>query len=151
MESFPISYWHWWILAVMLLILELLVPATFFLWSAIAAVGSGFLVLLIPTLTSEYQLLIFSVASVVSVVASRLYLKKHPLKSEEPFLNQRSAQYIGRTFTLSEAIVNGKGRVEVDDGSWRVEGPDCPVGTQVKVISVNGVYFKVKPVKGDES
>ncbi|MEN8219072.1 MAG: NfeD family protein [Pseudomonadota bacterium] len=146
---FQLSYWHWWMLAIALLMLEFLAIGTFgsfFLWPAIAAVAIGFLTLLFPMLTVEYQILILAMVSVVSVVIGRAYLGKHPLSSDEPFLNLRGAELVGRTYLVSEAIVNGTGRIRVDDGSWRVEGPDCPVGTPVKVVGAGSVRLKVKPV-----
>jgi len=149
MEFFQLSYWHWWMLAIALLVLEFLAIGTFgsfFLWPAIAAAAIGFLTLLFPMLSAEYQILILAMVSVVSVVIGRAYLGKHPLGSDEPFLNRRGAELVGRTFSVTEAIVNGMGRIHVDDGSWRVEGPDCPVGTTVKVVGAGSVRLKVKPV-----
>ncbi len=147
MEFFQINYWHWWMLAVALLILEFLALGTFgsfFLWPAIAAIAMGFLVLLVPMLSLEYQVLILAIISIVSVVVGRLYLGKHPLLNDQPFLNKRGTELIGRIYPVNQAIVNGIGRILVDDGSWRAEGPDCPVGTLVKVISVGNACLKVK-------
>ena len=36
-----IDYWHWWILAGILLIIEISAPSFFFLWLAIAAAALG--------------------------------------------------------------------------------------------------------------
>lgn len=153
-EFFQLSYWHWWMLAVALLMLEFLAIGTFgsfFLWPAIAAVAIGFLTLLFPMLSVEYQVLILALVSVVSVMIGRAYLGKHPLSSDEPFLNLRGAELVGRTYFVSEAIVNGVGRIKVDDSSWRVEGPDCPVGTPIKVVESGSVRLKVKPVAQQSS
>ncbi len=149
MEFLQLNYWHWWMLALALLVLEFLALGTFgsfFLWPAIAAVTIGFLTLLFPMLSVEYQILILAMISVVSVVVGRVYLGKHPLGTDEPFLNRRGAELVGRIYPVSESIVNGVGRIFVDDSSWRVEGPDCPIGTPVKVISAGSVRLKVKPV-----
>ena len=43
-----IVFWHWWILAGMLLILELTSPVFFFLWLAFSAAAVGFLLLVFP-------------------------------------------------------------------------------------------------------
>ncbi|MCK5717437.1 MAG: NfeD family protein [Thiomargarita sp.] len=149
MDIFQLSYWHWWILAAALLMLEFLAIGTFgsfFLWPAIAAVTIGFLTLLFPMLSVEYQILILAMVSIISVVIGRVYLGKHPLGTDEPYLNQRGAELVGRTYKVSQAIVNGIGRIHVDDGSWRVEGVDCPIGTLVKIVGSGGVRLKVKPV-----
>ena len=149
-----ISYVHWWILAVALLMLEFIALGTFgsfFLWPAIAAGALGFIMLLFPLLSLEYQVMILAIVSIVSVVFGRLYLGKHPLSNDQPYLNKRGSELVGRTYPVSDAIVNGVGRILVDDSSWRVEGPDCPVGTQVKVVTAGSVRLEVEQVEEPSS
>jgi membrane protein implicated in regulation of membrane protease activity len=140
-----IVFWHWWILAGLLLILELTAPAFFFLWLGIAAAATGFLLLVFPSIPLEMQLVLFSVLSVVAVIAWRRYRETHPAESDQPNLNKRGRQYIGRVFTLDRAIENGVGKVTVDDTTWRVKGPDLPAGTNVRVEDVDGVVFVIAP------
>ncbi|MBF0140619.1 MAG: NfeD family protein [Magnetococcales bacterium] len=140
------DHWHWWIVAVVLLILEVLSPAFFFLWLAGAAGLVGALVLLLPDLGWKSQWLCFSSFSLLSLGVWHLLLKKRPTKSAQPTLNRRSSQYIGRTFSLSEPIVNGVGRIRVDDSSWKVAGADTPAGGSVRVVSVDGTVLYVEPV-----
>lgn len=139
-----IVFWHWWVLAGVLLILELTSPVFFFLWLGFAAAAVGFIILILPGTPVEAQLVLFGVLSVVAVVAWRRYREIHPPASDQPLLNQRGQQYAGRIFTLDHAIVNGDGKVEVDDSTWRVKGPDLPAGTRVRVIGVDGVIFIVE-------
>lgn len=138
-----IVFWHWWILAGVLLILELTAPAFFFLWLGIAAAATGLIVLVFPGLSLETQLVLFSILSVVAVIAWRKYRESHPAETDQPNLNRRGAQYVGRTFTLAQPIENGVGKVTVDDSTWRVKGPDLPAGTRVLVSAVEGVVFVV--------
>ncbi len=139
-----IVFWHWWMLAGLLLILELIAPAFFFLWLAIAAAAVGLIMLVFPSIPLETQLVLFSIASIVSVFAWRKYRESRPLKTDQPNLNRRGHQYIGRVFTLSNPITNGEGKVTVDDSTWRVKGPDLPAGTSIKVVGVDGVIFTVE-------
>lgn len=139
-----VVFWHWWILAGVLLILELTSPVFFFLWLGIAAAAVGLLLLVIPALTLELQLVLFGILSVIAVAAWRRYRENHTHSSDQPLLNQRGRQYAGRLFTLEEPIVNGVGKVEVDDSTWRVKGPDLPAGTLVRVRDVEGVVFLVE-------
>ncbi|HDN26934.1 MAG TPA: NfeD family protein [Thioploca sp.] len=142
-----VSYIHWWILAVALLMLEFVALGTFgsfFLWPAIAAAALGFLMLLFPMLSFEYQVIILAMISIVSVIFGRLYLGKHPLSNDQPYLNKRGSELVGRAYPVSEAIVNGVGKILVDDSTWRVEGSDCPVGTQVKVVTAGSVRLEVE-------
>jgi hypothetical protein len=146
MDFMSPSHWHWWTFAVGLLVLEMLAPGTFFLWPAIVAAILGIVIWLVPQIAFEYQLFIFSVVSIISVVAGRYYLVKHPPTSDQPFLNQRGSEYVGRTLTLTEAIKNGIGRIRIGDSSWRVEGPDCPTGTLIEVIGIEGTRLQVRPL-----
>ena len=72
------------------------------------------------------------------------YLRKYPLESEAPLLNQRAAQLIGQTFELVDPIVNGRGSVHAGDTIWRVEGPVLPKGARVKVVGADGSILKVE-------
>ncbi|HEY0720079.1 MAG TPA: NfeD family protein [Gammaproteobacteria bacterium] len=138
-----LTHWHWWILAMILLVLEVFAPGTFFLWLGVAAMVVGLVVLIIP-MGWELQLLLFAILSVASVSLGRTYFKRRPIESDRPNLNRRGQQYVGRTFTLSEPIVHGYGKIRVDDSTWKIEGADSPVGSQVKVVGVDGVVLKVE-------
>jgi len=140
-----IEFWHWWILAGLLLILELTAPAFFFLWLGIAAVATGLIMLVFPGLSLQTQLVMFSVLAVIAVITWRRYRESHPVETDQPNLNRRGSQYVGREFTLATPIVNGVGKVTVDDSTWRVRGADLPVGATVKVVGVDGVVFLVEP------
>jgi len=140
-----IEFWHWWILAGLLLILELTAPAFFFLWLGIAAVATGLIMLVFPGLSLQTQLVMFSVLAVIAVITWRRYRESPPVETDQPNLNRRGSQYVGREFTLATPIVNGVGKVTVDDSTWRVRGADLPVGATVKVVGVDGVVFLVEP------
>lgn len=139
-----LDFWHWFIIAVGLMILELFVPGAFFLWMGIAAAIVGALLWLIPGISWEFQFLIFAVISVASIILWRKRMVDNPVESDQPNLNRRGQQYVGRTFTLEEPIVNGIGKIHVDDSTWKVEGNDCPEGTRVTVTGVDGVILKVE-------
>ncbi len=137
-------YWHWWILGVALIILEIFAPGAIFMWMGIAAGIVGFILMLFPDISWQVQFFIFSLLSVASIVVWYFYLKKNPTKTEQPTLNKRGHQYVGRTFTLEEAIVNNIGKIKVDDSTWKIEGENCEIGSQIKVVDVDGVVLKVE-------
>jgi hypothetical protein len=138
------SPWHWWVLGVVFVVLEILSPAVFFLWMGVSAGLVGAILFVVPSLSWELQLFLFSVLSVASIVISRRYLDIYPIETDQPLLNRRGHQYVGRTFTLSEPIVNGFGKIKVDDSIWKIEGQDCDAGAQVKVTGVDGVILKIE-------
>lgn len=142
-----LTYWHWFILAAILIILEVFAPGAFMLWIGIAAGVVGVVLYVVPTMTWEYQFILFSLASVGSILAWRAYRQKHPAATDEPTLNRRGAQYIGRVFTLDAPIVNGVGKIRVDDSTWKIEGADCEAGTKVKVVGIDNTVLKVEAAR----
>jgi membrane protein implicated in regulation of membrane protease activity len=138
-----LEYWHWLLLGVVLLILEVFSPGVFFMWLGLAAGLTGVALLLEPGLGWETQLLLFGVAGVVLALLGHRLVSRRSTPSDEPHLNRRGEQYVGRVFTLDAAIVNNQGKVRVDDSTWKIRGEDCPAGTRVRVIGVDGVVLLV--------
>ncbi len=143
-----LEFWHWLTLAVVLIILEMFSPGVFFIWLGIAAACVGIVLYVRPDLSWQIQLIVYAVLSIVSIISWRLTRVFFPLEeSEVPHLNRRADQYVGRTFTLIEPIVNGVGKIRVDDSTWRVQGEEAPAGSQVKVTGVDGIVFEVEMKK----
>ncbi len=136
-----LEFWHWLVLGVALAIVEVFAAGAFFLWLGISAGIVGVVLWLVPGLDWEYQLLLFAILSVASVVIARRYLTMHPLESDEPNLNLRGHQYVGRTFTLEEPVINGQGKIRVDDSTWKIRCDDCDAGTKVVINGVDGVVL----------
>lgn len=153
MEFFlQVEYWHWLVFGLVLLILEIFAPGAILLWFGLGALAVGVFQLLMPGLMPpEIQWLVFSVLSVASLILWKQYAQKHKLDQDDDSgsLNQRSKSLIGREFNLSNAIVNGVGKVRVGDSYWRVEGPDLPEGQKVKVVGFEGATLKVVAVDSE--
>jgi len=140
-----VQFWHWWVLAVALIAIEVFAPTTLFLWMGISAAAVGAIVLGTDALGWESQILLFAVLSVVSVIVWRFVAKlRGPESAETSTLNRRAEQYVGQTYVLREAIVNGRGKINVDDTTWKIEGADLEEGARVKVVGVDGVVLKVQ-------
>lgn len=140
-------YWHWLVFGLILLILEMFAPGAILLWFGVAALFVGVLQLLFgELLTPQFQWLIFSILSVVTIVGWRAFAKKHKLDEvdENETLNQRGKSFIGQEYFLSQAIVNGVGKAKVGDGHWRVIGPELPANHKVKVIGFEGATLEVE-------
>jgi LPXTG-motif cell wall-anchored protein len=136
------AYWHWWLLGLALIVVEILVPGTFVLWLGIAALGVGVLVFLFPSLGGQTQWLLFAGLTIFSILVWLLYFRKRPEHSDDPLLNRRGQQYVGRVFTLADPIVNGLGKIRVDDSIWKITAEDCPTGTRLRIVGVEGVVLK---------
>ncbi len=140
-----IEFWNWWIAAIVLVVIEIFAPGTVALWMGISAAVVGLLLLAVPDITWQTQFLVFAVLSVATVIGWRAYQLRYPTVSDQPTLNRRGEQYIGRAFTLDEAIVNGTGKIHVDDTMWKVVGADLAEGTRVRVTGVEGTLLTVEP------
>ncbi|MBA5778846.1 NfeD family protein [Stappia sp. F7233] len=136
--------WSWWVFGLLLLGLEVLAPGTFFLWFGIAAILVGSVALFVD-LSWQLELILFLLLSLASVFAGRSLLRKESADEGDPSLNRRGSRYVGRVFVLDEPIVQGIGRLKVDDTVWRIAGPDCPGGTRIRVNAVQGAQLIVEP------
>lgn len=137
--------WNWLILAVILFVLETIVPGVHFLWFGLAAVLTA-AVAFTTDLSWQWEALIFGTLSMIAVFGVRRFADPHADETDEPSLNIRGSQYVGREVTVEKAISSGRGRVRVGDTVWAAEGPDAPEGSRVKITAVNGTVFKVEPL-----
>lgn len=142
--TLPIVFWHWWAGAALLLVVELLSPGMYFLWMAEAAFLTGALLWVVPELSWQWQIVSFSLLSVASIVLARKLVYSHPIESDRPLLNRRAAQYVGRVCVLAEPIVDGEGKIRIDDSTWRVRGADAPGGQRVRIVAADGVILCVE-------
>ncbi|HET6554966.1 MAG TPA: NfeD family protein [Dyella sp.] len=145
MEQVALHYW-WWIIALVLIAIEVVLPGYFMLWIGIAAAITGVLVLVAPGLSMLTQAIAFAALAFLSCAAYWYWLRPKLTRDEpgDARLNRRGEQQIGQRYVLAEAIVNGRGRAKVGDGLWLVRGPDLPAGSTVEVIGVDGITLLVR-------
>ena len=139
--------WNWFILAAVLLLLEVMAPGTFMLWLGLSAVLVGLISLVIDW-SWQYQLLAFGVFALAAIPLWRRVGRHAKGTTDQPFLNRRTDAFIGQVFTLEKPIVAGCGTIGIGDTVWRISGPDCPSGSRVKVAGVDGGTLKVEPAAG---
>lgn len=139
-----LEFWHWWVLAAVLIALEVLAPSTVLLWPGIAAAIVGVVLLISPDIGWQAQVLLFAVLSVVSLGLWLGVLRSRFVDSTESKLNRRGAEYIGREYVLTEPIVAGAGSLNIDDTKWRVAGEDLDAGIRVRVVEMDGAVLKVE-------
>ena len=139
--------WAWWILGIVLLVAEIVVPGNFLIWVGIAGLLTGLLSNLFWETSWwvwEVQWLTFAALSALSLWLGRNWLHRNRGLTDEPTLNQRGASLIGRTADLIDPIHNGRGRVKIGDTIWMVTGPDLPAGSRVRVVASDGSDLKVE-------
>lgn len=149
MNSFlsGLGAWNWLIFALILYALEAVVPGVNLIWFGTAALVVGLLVFG-TGITWPWQLVVFAALSICTAFLVRKYARAKTHTSDLPDLNVRGAQYIGREFVVAEPIHGGRGRIRVGDTLWQAEGEDAPVGTRVKVTSVQNTILKVERAAG---
>ena len=140
-----LGVWNWLIIGMLLLVLELIAPGMFMMWLGIAALLVGLISLGVDW-PWQAQLAAFAVFTLAAIPAWRHFARKVEAPDRSPFLNRRAAGFVGRVFTLEKPIVNGVGTVRVDDTWWRVNGPDLPAGSRVRVARTDGPTLFVEPV-----
>lgn len=134
----------WAAVALLLFAAEAMAPGAFMLWMGLAAAVVFVGVLLIPGIPVLAQVAAFIVLSFVSIQIYRRWFRKNEPQSDRPHLNQRANTLVGHVVKLDQAIVNGRGRVQIADAFWVVEGADLPAGTPVRVVAVDGMTLKVQ-------
>lgn len=139
---------HWWAIAAVMIGLEMIMPTQYLLWPGLAALVTGLLVLLIPSMGYEMQFVVFAVLAAISV-ATVHYWPKAELAGGEPKLNQRMTGYIGRQAVVAEGFTGPRGTIILDDTRWvaeAVDGKALASRTMVEVVGVDGTLLKVRPV-----
>lgn len=140
--------WNWMLLGFVLLAFEIIVPGVFLLWIGIAAIITGALSLQLWNLAFwgwQVQVIAFLFLALASVVIGKRWSDRGSARStDEPLLNMRAQQLIGRTAVLGEPIQEGRGRIRLDDTTWRVSGPDLPAGSRVRIVAAQGTELRVE-------
>jgi len=137
--------WTWWIIGGVLLLSELLATSIFLVWFGLAALSVGLADAFLG-LNWQTEIILFVVLSVVYVLLGRRYMKTRATDEvDQPYLNQRVNAFVGRTAVLHEAIVNGEGKVRIDDALWRVTGTDAPAGSRVLITGGSGMVLETEP------
>ncbi|SFP04143.1 NfeD family protein [Pseudomonas borbori] len=139
-----LSYWNWLAVGTLLLILEVFGAGGYLLWIGLAAACVGVLTFLFPELPWTLQFILFGVLSVLTAVLWWRRQRSAAKPSDQPGLNRRGSELVGRQFVLYEAIASGRGKIKAGDTLWLVSGPDLPAGSQVRVIGQDGVLLKVE-------
>jgi inner membrane protein len=146
-----LGFWNWFLLGLLLVALEMLAPGVQFLWFGLSAMAVGVLGFALTSagvgdwLTWPWQLVTFALISVATVFLVRNAARGERSLSDEPTLNFRGEQYVGRVVTVEDAIAGGRGKIRVGDTLWTAQGADAVKGSRVKVTGVNGTVLTVEP------
>jgi membrane protein implicated in regulation of membrane protease activity len=124
----------------------MVLPGVYLLWVGLGAMAAGLLVLAVPELSLEWQLVAFAAAAVVAAFAGHAFYRR-TLHTARPTLNRRGEEMIGARGHVEDAITNGRGRVRIGDSGWLARGPDLPAGTPILVVGCDAATLVVAPVE----
>ncbi|MFN3743588.1 MAG: NfeD family protein [Hyphomicrobiaceae bacterium] len=119
-------------------LLGLLLP-----WIAVPLGAAGLVMALRGSPTGWWLLACGVGLLAIDLLITLVWARRTRARSDQPLLNQRGAQYIGRRVCVVEAIAGGEGKVRVADTVWRVRGRDCAVGTWVRVVAAEDSHLVV--------
>jgi len=140
------AHWLWWCAGVLLLAGEMLVPGVYLLWIGLAASITGVFAWLVPSIGFEGHGLIFAALGAASIYVGHRYFYGTGQVEPDKLVNTQGQKHVGKSYTVVEAIENGRGHVEVGDSRWLAEGKDAAIGSLVRVIAVEGTVLVVEPV-----
>ena len=131
--------WSWFIIGLILLVGEVLLPGVFLIWFGLSALVIGTLTLVSFTDVAwwpwQAQLVAFGVLALVLAMVGRRLFPTDTDNDDASKINDPLGRLTGSEASLVEAIENGQGRVELGDTTWRVRSPiDIPTGTRVRVV-----------------
>ncbi len=142
--------WFWASVALLLVVLEILIPGEFFLWFGVAALLTALVSLLTPAW--QYQVGAFAVFSLLSIAVAVHRLRRRPARSANPLLNRRLQALIGAVGEVKKPIpLHGKGAVYVDGSLWLATARESiPAGTPVRVRRVRNLVLEVEPLESEK-
>jgi inner membrane protein len=134
-----------WLAAALLLgAAELVVPGVFLAFLALAAGITGATVLAWPDAPLWAQLPSFALWSAVTVGVGRPWYAEPADDQGDPQLSDRATRLPGQVVTVTDALIDGRGRVAVGDGVWLARGPALPAGARARVVAVEGAVLVVE-------
>ena len=117
------------------------------IWFSVGALGAFFTALAGGSVT--VQLVVFAAVSAVALAVTRPLVRRFGRNRRVPTNLDR---VIGRTGQVTEDIDTASGAVYVDGKTWTARsagGEAIPAGTQVEILSMEGVKLFVKKLEKD--
>jgi len=141
--EFEFVYWHWLVLGMVLMMFEIVLPSFIALWFGAGAVLVGLLLLVVPELALEVQILIWIAASVVFTWLWFKYLKPKAVDKTKAGLSREAI--VGQTgLVISTPLNNKRGELRfstpiLGNEEWAfICDQDVESGDRVVVRDVSG-------------
>ncbi|WP_010113065.1 NfeD family protein [Acinetobacter sp. P8-3-8] len=148
--NFIFEPWHWFVLGILLILSELILPAFAALWFGIAAVVVSLLLWLFPSMSFTVQIISWIILSIICTVAWFKFIK--PLSIDKTKAGMPREATIGQTgMVIQIGLAHDQIRVRFpmpvlgsDEWNCRTLSP-VQVGDRVKVTDILGNDLVVQP------
>ncbi len=143
-----LTHWHWLGLGFALLAIEVLGSVGFLLWTGIAALEVGLLLLVWP-FGWQAQLLLFGLQSLLTTWAWWRWQHRRDRSCRDAAapINERMQGYLGRELVLLDDVTQGMSRVHLDDTAWTVRcNQPLSAGSKVRVTGHDSHILLVEPL-----
>ncbi|MEO6394627.1 MAG: NfeD family protein [Devosia sp.] len=137
--------WAWFVVGLVLLGLELLMPGGYFLWLGTAGIVTG-LASFLPGMSWPWEITIFGILALAAVIGWSWYSRGRLPLTDQPFLNNRAERFVGHEAVIDTPIVNGFGKIKLGDTDWRISGPELAAGAKIRIVGHDVGVLKVVPV-----
>jgi membrane protein implicated in regulation of membrane protease activity len=141
------EWWHWMVLGVVLVLLELAIPAFFVVWFGLGALVVGLALAVAPGIPLPGQIALWILASIAFVL---LWFKVFKSQVHRTRVGLSEGQFIGEIGLATQPIMpyqRGKVRFQkpiLGSDVWEaIANEDIAVGERIKVIEVEGSLLKV--------
>ena len=140
-------WWHWVVLGIVLLLLELAVPAFFLVWFGLGALIVGVVLLAVPSLSFAWQVLIWTVFSLASIWLWFKVFKPGFYKTRAGMSKGAVIGEVGLVIRDIRPFEKGQIRFQkpvLGDEVWEsIADEEIKAGERVKVLEVEGNILKV--------
>ena len=143
LDSF--SFWHWFIIACSLFMLEFLGAAGYLFWLGMSAL----FIAVFQLFFDASWLLQWSSFASISLLALVIWWyfqhKSDRQDDQQRTLNQKRNQFLNQPLVLNQNVTIGKNRIKINDGTWLAysEQP-IKAGTMIEVIDIEGITLIIK-------
>ena len=135
-----ISDWHWLILGLLLIIVELFIWSVYCLWLGVSAVTIAILINLYPNLSLGDQVLSFVGLSAVTIFVGKKIL---PVKTIDEKLQNNAKKHIGKMAEVI-AVEDGFAKIKVGNSVWQAKGCEMTIGQGVRVVDAKALTLIVE-------
>jgi membrane protein implicated in regulation of membrane protease activity len=140
-------WWHWMVLGIVLVLLELAVPAFFLVWFGVGALIVGFAVLAVPGLSFAWQVLVWIACSVLFIWLWFKVFKPGFHKTRAGMSKGALIGEIGLVIRDIRPFEKGQVRFQkpvLGDEVWEsLADEEIKAGERVRVLDVEGNILKV--------